>query len=56
MTATLLHQRTVEKNQVNFVCQRCRQPLKTDLSFENIDQQNELVKELTGMTIMLYQF
>ncbi|WAR10570.1 BECN1-like protein [Mya arenaria] len=37
----------LEKGAVRFVCQRCKQPLKIDLSFETIDQQTELVKELT---------
>ena len=40
--------RPINKNHVRFVCQRCRQPLKIDLSFDTIDQQLELVKELTG--------
>lgn len=39
------------KTKVSFVCQRCRQPLKIDPSFDNIDQQNDLVKELTGPLI-----
>lgn len=39
------------KAKVSFVCQRCRQPLKIDPSFDNIEQQNELVKELTGPLI-----
>lgn len=39
------------KSKVSFVCQRCRQPLKIDPSFDNIEQQNELVKELTGPLI-----
>ncbi|XP_052814984.1 beclin-1-like [Mya arenaria] len=38
----------LEKGAVRFVCQRCKQPLKIDLSFETIDQQTELVKELTA--------
>ena len=41
--------RKVEK--VSFVCQRCKQPLKIDPSFGTIDQQNELVKELTGINL-----
>lgn len=39
------------KTRVSFVCQRCRQPLKIDPSFDNIEQQNDLVKELTGPLI-----
>ncbi|KAL4236753.1 Beclin-1 [Mactra antiquata] len=43
--------RSVEKSKVSFVCQRCRQPLKIDLSFDTIEQQSELVRELTAPLI-----
>lgn len=37
---------------VSFVCQRCRQPLKLDHSFNTLDQQ--LLTELTGMDFIVY--
>lgn len=51
MTAPAAPVRSVERSKVSFVCQRCRQPLKIDPSFGTIDQQNELVKELTAPLI-----
>lgn len=51
MSTPALPQRSVEKSRVSFVCQRCHQPLKIDLSFDTIDQQNELFKELTAPLI-----
>lgn len=56
MTSTLgsaVQARTVDKHQVRFVCQRCQLPLKIDLSFETIDTQSEIVKELTGTILFV---
>lgn len=50
-TAPALPVRTVNKNKVHFVCQRCRQPLKIDTSFENIDPESDQIKELTAPLI-----
>lgn len=47
--------RSAEKNRVSFVCQRCRQPLKIDLSFDSIDQHSEMFKELTAPLIAHFE-
>jgi len=51
MAAPVPPPRMTSKTVVSFVCQRCRQPLKVDPSFENIEQQRDLVKELTAPLI-----